>query len=276
MVKKILAATAGLLLVFAVLMSGCTGSGDSGTVQNESASVGEEGLLVHCGAGMKAPMQVIGEKFTEETGIPVTYNYAGCGQLLAQMELTDKGDVFMPGATLEFNNAKKKGYIGNESLIAYHIPVIAVPSGNPANITSLEDLTKEGVKVSMGEPDSMALGTIAKNLFNKSGILDEVMENVVVQRATVNEIVTDVTLGNADAAIIWSDLYNPEKMEIIEIPRSQNLIKVVPIGTLTFSDKPQAAQEFIDFVASDSDGKAIFEEYGFIVYPNSEYADLNP
>jgi molybdate transport system substrate-binding protein len=275
MVKQLLAATAGILLVFAVLLCGCTGSGDSGTVRAENVS-GEEGLLVHCGAGMKAPMQVIGEKFTEETGIPVTYNYAGCGQLFAQMELTQKGDVFMPGDMLEFNNAKKNGYVRNEALVAYHIPVIAVPAGNPANITSLEDLAKEGVKVSMGEPDSMALGTIAKNLFNKSGILDEVMKNVVVQRATVNEIVTDITLGNADAAIIWSDLYKPGKMEIIEIPRSQNLIKIIPIGTLTFSDQPENAQKFIDFVASDSGGKAAFEECGYIIYPNSEYADITP
>jgi molybdate transport system substrate-binding protein len=275
MVKKLLAATVGLLLVFAILLCGCTGSGDPGSVQSDNVS-GEEGLLVHCGAGMKAPMQVIGEKFTEETGIPVTYNYAGCGQLLAQMELTQMGDVFMPGATLEFNNAMKKGYVGNESLVAYHIPVIGVPLGNPENITSLEDLTKEGVKVSMGEPDSMALGTIAKNIFNKSGILDAVMKNVVVQRATVNEIVTDITLGNADAAIIWSDLYNPETMEIIEMPRSQNLIKIIPIGTLTFSGQPETAQKFVDFVISDSGGKAIFEEYGFIVYPNSEYADIAP
>lgn len=275
MVKKILAASVGLLVVFAVLMSGCTGSGDSGTLQAEDVSA-EEGILVHCGAGMKAPMQIIGEKFTENTGILVTYNYAGCGQLLAQMELTQMGDVFMPGATLEFNNAKKKGYVGNEALVAYHIPVIAVPSGNPGNIHSLEDLTNPGVKVSMGEPESMALGTIAKNIFNKSGILDEVMENVVVQRATVNEIVTDITLGNADAAIIWSDLYKPENMEIIEIPRSQNLIKIIPIGTLTFSNQPETAQQFVDFVVSDSGGKAIFEDYGFIVYPNSEYADINP
>ena len=222
---------------------------------------------------MKAPMQEIASLFTNQTGIPINYNFAGCGQLLAQMQLTGKGDVFMPGALLEFRNAKNGGLIQDEADIAYHIPVIATPKGNPANITSLEDLAKPGVTISMGDPDSMALGTIAQKLFNKSGILEEVLPNVVVSRATVNEIVTDVELGNVDAAIIWSDLYDPEKMDIIEIPLDQNIINVVPIGTLTSSEYPDEAREFVDFVASDTGGKPIFEKHGFVIYPNSTYGE---
>jgi ABC-type molybdate transport system substrate-binding protein len=45
---------------------------------------------------------------------------------------------------------------------------------------------------------------------------------------------------------------------------------IVPIGTLTFSEYPEAAQQFVDFVASE-EGLQIFEEHGFIVYPNAEY-----
>ncbi|MDD4126960.1 MAG: molybdate ABC transporter substrate-binding protein [Methanomicrobium sp.] len=263
------------LLIFAVFFCGCTAQNspaESNAAQTTAVSE-QNALLIYCGAGMKTPMEDIGEAFKEKTGIPVTYNYAGSGQLLAQMELTQKGDIYMPGATTDFENAKKKGFIEDEALVAYHVPVIATPKGNPANITSLEDMAKSGVRVSMGEPDSMALGIIAKNIFNKSGIKDEVMKNVVVERATVNEIVTDIILGNADAGIIWEDLYKPEDMDVNYIPDSQNIIKVIPIGSLTFSENPEYAKEFVDFVSSDDGGKAIFKKYGFTTYPDEKYGN---
>ncbi|MDD3407768.1 MAG: substrate-binding domain-containing protein, partial [Methanomicrobium sp.] len=147
----------------------------------------------------------------------------------------------------------------------------AVPKGNPAQIKSLNDMANPGVKISSGDSKSMALGIIAKNIFSKNGIEEEAMSNVVVARATVNEIVTDIVLGNADAAIIWEDLYKPENMGIVYIPDEQNLIKIVPIGTLSFSKQPLSAKEFLDFVASDEGGKAIFKKNGFTPYPDEKY-----
>ncbi|MDD4299789.1 MAG: molybdate ABC transporter substrate-binding protein [Methanomicrobium sp.] len=261
------------MIIFSVFFCGCTGDnspGKSGAEDKQQASEKVE-LLVYCGAGMKTPMEEIGAAYKEKTGNSVTYTYAGSGQLLSQMDLTQKGDIYMPGATTDFSVAKDKGYIADEALIAYHVPVIAVPKGNPAQIKSLNDMANPGVKISSGDSKSMALGIIAKNIFRKNGIEEEAMSNVVVARATVNEIVTDIVLGNADAAIIWEDLYKPENMEIVYIPDEQNLIKIVPIGTLSFSKQPLSAKEFLDFVASDEGGKAIFKKNGFTPYPDEKY-----
>ncbi|MBP2134549.1 molybdate transport system substrate-binding protein [Methanomicrobium sp. W14] len=270
------------LFVLAVMFCGCTSQSSSNTTPDTGAtqtatvtqtitSSSDNSLLIYCGAGMKKPMQEIGDAFEKETGIQLNFNYAGCGNLLAQMELTKTGDVFMPGASKEFKAANEKGFIENSTILTYHIPAIATPKGNPKNIKSLDDLTNPGVNISMGDPKSMALGTVAENIFNKSGILDKVMKNVVVERATVNEIVTDVTLGNVDAGIIWADLYNPDKMDLIEIPVDQNVIGVIPIGTLTFSENPKEAREFIEYVASDKGGMPVLKKYGFVPYPNSTY-----
>ena len=79
-------------------------------------------------------------------------------------------------------------------------------------------------------------------------------------------------MGTADASIIWkASLAGTEnKTDIIEIPKEQNIIKVIPIGTLTFSENKDMAKKFVDFVTSDK-GKAVFEKYGFTSYPNANY-----
>ena len=91
------------------------------------------------GAGLKAPLDEIGPLFTEKYGIAVQYNYGGAGALVPQMNLTRKGDVFMPGSTMEFKTAKSQGLVNESKFVAYHVPVIVVQKGNPKNITTLAD-----------------------------------------------------------------------------------------------------------------------------------------
>ena len=228
-------------------------------------------LLVYCGAGMRKPMDEIGSLFEEEHGVSVNYNYAGSNTLLAQMELTQKGDVYMPGATYYFDLAREKGLTDYEQLIAYHVPVIAVPKGNPAGITSLADLAKPGVTVILGDPKAAAIGKLGNAILEKNGLYDAVEKNVIARGATVNELIVYTSMKQADASIIWADLVvNSEKMEIVEVPYEQNIIKIVPIGTLTSSEQKDTARKFVGFVASPV-GKAIFEKYGFTAYPNEKY-----
>ncbi len=235
-----------------------------------------ESLLVYCGAGMRKPMDEIGSLFKDEHGVSINYNYAGSNTLLSQMELTQKGDVYMPGATYYFDLAREKGLTDHEQLIAYHVPVIAVPRGNPAGITSLADLAEPEVKVILGDSKAAASGKLANKILEKNGLYDAVEKNVIARGATVNELMVYVSMKQADASIIWGDLVvNSEKMEIVEISGGQNIIKIVPIGTLTSSEQKDTATKFVDFVASPA-GKAIFEKHGFTAYPNEKYEGEQP
>ncbi|MEA1894716.1 MAG: molybdate ABC transporter substrate-binding protein [Euryarchaeota archaeon] len=228
-------------------------------------------LLVYCGAGMRKPMDEIGSLFKEEYGISINYNYAGSNTLLAQMELLQRGDVYMPGATYYFDIAKEKGITDYEQRIAYHVPAIAVPKGNPAGITSLADLAKPGVAVILGDPKAAAIGKLGDKILEKNGIYDAVKNNTISRGATVNELIVYTSMKQADASIIWADLIvDNEKMELVEIPREQNIIKIIPAGTLTFSEKKDAATKFVNFVASP-EGKAAFEKHGFTAYPDEKY-----
>ncbi len=80
-------------------------------------------------------------------------------------------------------------------------------------------------------------------------------------------------MKQADASIIWEDLViYSDKMDVVKIPVGQNIIKIIPIGTLTASEQKDTATKFVDFVASPA-GKAIFEKHGFTKYPDEKYED---
>jgi len=231
----------------------------------------KDSLLVYSGAGMRKPMDQIGDTFQKKYGTSVKYNYAGSQALLSQMEPTRMGDAYMPGATMYIEVAVKKGLVDYQQQICYHIPIITVPKGNPAHISSLEDLARPGVKLIFGDPKVAAIGKTGKKILEKDGIYEKVWANMIATLPTMNEVMLQIALGQADASINWWDTVKSVKdIEVIEIPREKNDIKIIPIGATTFTKQPEAARKFVDFCAS-AEGKGIFEQHGFIVYPHPKY-----
>ncbi len=269
--KQILGLIAVLAIAMATIMAGCVS--EEGPASSSPTATPEEtaSLMVYSGAGMRKPMDEIGTVFEEQYGVEVGYNYAGSNALLSQMELTQEGDCYMPGATKYIDIATEKGFIDYKQNICYHIPVITVPKGNPANITGLEDFTRDDVKLVFGDPQAAAIGSTSVKILEQNNLYDEVWPNVIATLPTMNEVMMQIAMSQADASINWWDTVKfVDEIDVVEIPKEQNIINIVPIGRTTFSQHPETAQQFVDFVASD-EGKAIFTKHGFITYPNPEY-----
>ena len=277
MKKRLLALVLVLFLVLSV-MAGCTGSNAEDTSGNQDSNDSEENtalveentenegetLIVYCGAGLRKPMDEIAQNYEEEFNVKIEYSYAGSAQNLSQIELMQEGDLYVPGAYSYYESAKEKGLTEEDAkMVVYHIPVIGVPAGNPANITCLADLAKPGVKVVLGDERSAAIGKVSQKMLKKNGILEQVEENVVAKDATVNEVLVHVAMEQADACIIWEDnASGVEEVEIVEIAEENNMIKTIPVCVLTFSEKKDAADQFSDYLVSDQ-GVKIFEKHGF-------------
>jgi len=268
-----------VLIAGALLIAGCT-STQPGSIPASTVAItptpgpSQDNILVFAGAGLKAPMQEIGQEFTRKFGIEVQYTYGGSGMLISQMNLTKKGDVFIPGSTVEFSTAQSQGLVDTSQLIAYHVPVIAVQKGNPRNIITIQDFEKPGLKVALGDANATAIGKAGTKMFRKYNITEAVEKNVITRTPTINELTVIMNLGQADAALLTLDQINPDNIEAISIPTSDNVVLIVPIGLTSFTKNPENAQKFADFVASDA-GKAIFVKHGFPSYPNQAYASVN-
>jgi molybdate transport system substrate-binding protein len=268
--RKILVVIAIVAIAIAVMFAGCIDQ--EAPVSSPTPTPAETySLMVYSGAGMRKPMDEIGSVFEGTYGVAVRYNYAGSNALLSQMELTQEGDCYMPGATKYIDIATEKGFIDYKQNICYHIPVITVPKGNPANITCLDDLARPDVKLVWGDPQAAAIGSTGVKILEKNNLYDKVWPNVIATLPTMNEVMMQIAMGQADASINWWDTVKfVDEIDVVAIPKEQNIINIVPIGRTTFSKHPDTAQQFVDFVASD-DGKAIFEKHGFIIYPNEAY-----
>ncbi len=263
-----------LMLVFVMMLyvSACGRQNDAAEDNNAKeqevvstdAATGNEDvtLLVYCGAGLKKPMTEIAEMFEEENGTKIEYIFAGSTQLLGQIELTGKGDVFIVGSKKAYESAKEKGLAGDEKEVAYHNPIIGVQKGNPLNIESLEDLAEPGVKVVLGDETANAIGETSQRIIEKTG-LTGINDNVVSKTATVNELIVYLTSKDADAAIITEDsAFKNEDIDLVPIPEDVNIVQIIPVGALTASENVHDANKFVNFVSSEK-GKEIFNKYGF-------------
>jgi len=266
-----------LLIACALFAAGCTSASNPGTQPaTVTTTAGTQNtLLIFAGAGLKAPLDEIGPAFTQKYGITVQYNYGGAGTLVTQMNLTRKGDVFIPGSTVEFQTAKDQGLVTTNQLVAYHVPTIAVQKGNPKNITSLKDFARPGLKIALGDANATAIGKAGAKMFKQLNITAAVEKNVVTRTPTINELTVIMNLGQVDAALLTLDQIDSTKVDAIVIPVKENAVLITPIGATTYSQNPDAADKFVAYVASD-EGKAYFAKHGFPIYPDPVYAGVKP
>lgn len=231
-------------------------------------------LLIYSGAGLKGQMSEIGTLFGEKNGVTVDLTYGGSGVLISQMETSHLEDVFIPGGQPgqpDYQNAMKKGVVTNNSqLVAYHVPIIAVQKGNPLGIKTVADLAEPDVQLALGDVNATEIGKAGVVIFKNYDVADQIEQNIVLRGATINEVVTAMSTGNADAALLTMDNAKGDKFDLIEIPVTDNSILIASIGVTTFTKQPELAQKFADFVACP-EGQAIFENYGFPAYPNAKY-----
>ncbi|UWD50443.1 molybdate ABC transporter substrate-binding protein [Clostridioides difficile] len=222
----------------------------------------EETLFVYSGAGLKKPMEEIAQKFKNENNVKIEYSYAGSAQLIAQVETSHKGDVFIVGSEPIYSKAFEKELVGEHKTVAHHTPAIVVPKGNPANIQKLEDLNKDGVKIIFGDKESNAIGKTTQKILEKNN-LKSVNDNVISTAATVNEMILQLIASKADATIATKDsVFGNDDVEVIEISSDKNIDQIISAGTVSYSGKKDLANKFIDYIASD-EGKQIFKKYGF-------------
>lgn len=235
----------------------------SGAIGNGGSS--EEGEIeVLAGAGFSKVCPELITKFNEKyPNVKVNVKYGGSGELFSTLETQKEGDVFLPADYKYMGKAMENGYMDNDTVenITENVPVIVVQHGNPKNITSLDDLQNPDIKVGLGEPEGPAIGKASERIIEKNNLTI----NPTVTTSTVNQLLTYMVSGDIDATIIWKDMTvwsEAKDIEVVDIPENENSISTIPVGVTKFTDDPDMAEEFEDFLTSD-EGKAIWEKWGF-------------
>jgi molybdate transport system substrate-binding protein len=148
---------------------------------------------------------------------------------------------------------------------------VIVPAENPANITSLADLARPGVRLVIGMKD-VPFGSYTRQMLDKmaadpaygTAYRDAVMGNVISEETAITTVMPKLTLGEADAAFVFKSdvrLEDRDKVLRIEVPAEYNVVAEYPLGILSSSEQKAEAAAFIAFVRGPT-GSAILESYG--------------
>ncbi len=236
-------------------------------VPKSKAAAKAQSLLVHCGAGIRPPMEELAELFEKRTGTEVDVAYKGSGCLLSDIEFSHRGDLYMPGEQDYMDQADERGFVTQQYAVAAMETVIITPLDDKHGIESIADLAKPGIRVGMGEAPQVACGVAAEKALEKAGIKDAVLENVTQKALNVVELANSVQLGAIDAAIVWdaTAFLVRDDVRVVRIDPEHTTRTVIPFGSLTYSRHPDKAQLFLELVSS-AEGQEIFESHGYGEY----------
>ena len=184
--------------------------------------------------------------------------YANAGQIQSQITTSEEGDMFIAGSAEELKPVES--YVSESKALVKHIPVLAVQSGNPKNITSLAGLAEEDVSLIIGDIDSTPIGKIAKKALTDAGIFDKVQ--IEASTATAPQMATAIAAGEADAAIIWKENCDAQGVEIVDNSGLEDYIKTIPAASLSCSADHDARQAFLAYLNS-GDVQEIWLKYGY-------------
>lgn len=266
---RILTLALAFLVVAALAVAGCTGT--AGT-----QSPGEKTTLtVFTAASLTGAFSEIGEAYTAENpNVVVDFVFDGSQALRTQIEQGASADIFVSANTKQMEALQGAGFMDNGSVSVFleNSLAVIVPAANPANITSLADLARPGVKLVIGTKDvpfgsytRQVLDTMAADPAYGTAYRDAVMANVISEETTVSTVMPKLTLGEADAAIVYKSDVLPgdrDKVRRIDIPAGYNVIAKYPLGILKASQHAPEAAAFIAFVRGPT-GSTVLESYGF-------------
>jgi molybdate transport system substrate-binding protein len=248
-----------------------------------SAHASPEKLLIFAGAASKPATEEVIKEFKEKTGIHVDVVFGGSGFVLAQMRLAKKGDLYFPGSSDFMEKAKKEGLVSpdSEKVIVYLIPAINVQKGNPRRIHSLKDLTKEGIRIAIANPELVCVGTYAVEIIENNLNPSEkkaFKKNLVNYTESCEKTANVISLKAVDAVLGWRvfQFWDPGRIETIYLsPEQIPRIGYIPIAISTFTRDKTLAQRFIDFLLSPP-GKTIFQKHHYLMEPQEAYRFVKP
>ena len=191
------------------------------------------------------------------------FSFAGSNTLAAQIRQGAPADVFASANTTLPEALHKDGFCSKPVVFTRNTLVVIVPSSNPADIHSVYDLRRKGIKLviaAQGVPVGSYTLQVLKNMN-----LTSVLKNVVSRENDVREVLAKVALNEADAGFVYSTDARTvlKKVRVLKIPAWAQPKVQYGICVVSASHKKVAASAFVKRVLSPA-GQKLLLRYGFL------------
>lgn len=219
-------------------------------------------VLVSAAASLTDAFSEMATAYEEaHTGTDVVLNFAGSSTLREQILEGAPVDVFASANQSNMEVIVDGGLQANDpAIFAKNLLQIAVPPGNPAAVSGLEDFAEEDLLLGLCAPE-VPCGDFARQALANAGVDPAIDTN----EPDVRALLTKIEVGELDAGIVYvTDIASTGgAVEGIAVPDEMNMIAEYPIVVIADAPNPDGAVGFVEFVLSEQ-GLSILIEHGFV------------
>ncbi len=197
--------------------------------------------------------------------------------VIGNMRISVKPDIFTAGEARIAMLTKEKHLFTESVAYARNRLAIMVYRGNPLHVSSLNDLGKPDVRVSMPNPQWEGVAHTIIATYRKAGgekLVKEIMDTKVKAGTTflthIHHRQTPIRIieRKSDAGPVWYTEAFFQKMignpiEAVQIPAKINTVVTYSAAMLTNAPHPQAAKDFLKFLKTKRSSE-IYRKFGFM------------
>jgi len=247
------------------LLSGCSSA--------ETGSTPKPALVVLCAASNQPVFEVIRRDYEQAYGIPVQVQYGPSQTLLAGVEVSQSGDLYLPADDGFLEAVRQKKLAAEMFPLAKMRAVVAAAKGNPKQITTWDDLLRADVRIAQASPDATAIGKLTRQTLSTSGLWESLNQHTTVFKTTVHEVANAVKVGTVDAGIVFDAvLHDYESLEAVTLPELK-IESQVTAAVLATCRQPQRALHFARYLSASDKGLVRYREFGFATVDGDAWSD---
>jgi molybdate transport system substrate-binding protein len=221
-------------------------------------------IVVAAAASLTHAFEEIGRRYTERTGVRVTYSFGATGDLAKQIENGAPFDLFAAADVEHVDALGSKNLLleGTRAVFARGRLVLWVPGASRVGVGRVEDIAGTQVtRVAVARPEVAPYGRAAVEAMRALGIW-ELVEPKVVYAQNVAQARQFAATGNADAAFLPRALVREGEGQSLEIEEKLHAPIEHAIAVIRASQRHREAAEFVSFVRGD-EGRAILTRHGY-------------
>ncbi|MET3767869.1 molybdate transport system substrate-binding protein [Marisediminicola sp. UYEF4] len=243
----------------AALLVGCVPAA-SAPANSDDAITGP--IVVFAAASLTESFAQVADAFeAENPGTTVTLSHGGSSALAAGIESGAPVDVFASANAETMATITDAGLASGPRVFARTELQIAVPAGNPGNVTGLADFADRDRTIALCAPE-VPCGSASARVFDIAGITPapDTLEQ------DVRAALTKVELGAVDAAIVYRTdvLVAGDAVQGIDFAEASEAPAEYSVVALSGAPNSTAASAFTAFVLGDS-AQRILASAGFTV-----------
>ncbi len=244
-------------------------SAGTGWALDAKPAVSQGDVVIFAAASLREACTELQAPFEQaHPGTHLRFNFAGSQELRTQLEQGAPADVFISADRRQMDEAAKAGLVGPEQLLVSNTPVLIVPRSNPSGLQRFVDLPN--VKRLVIGAQEVPIGHYTLLVLDKAtaalggDFRGRVEARVVSRELNVKQVLAKVTLGEADAGIVYqSDAQSAgAQVQVVPIPAEFNVVAHYPMAAVKHAPHPEVAGAYLQFLTSAA-AQAVFAHHGF-------------